>query len=52
MRYAFFIFFQGKESEIVAKFYFLALKPEYYDETGEITWKVIEYNFGGDIPYI
>lgn len=43
---------QGGESEVVAKFYSIAFKQVFDDETGFCDWKVIDYELsGGDAYY-
>ena len=34
------------------KFYSIAYQQEYDDETGILTWKIVDYEFAGDVPYV
>lgn len=43
---------EGGESEVRAKIYSIAFQQNYNEETGEVSWKIIDYEFGGDQPYI
>ena len=43
---------EGSENAVVAKFYSLAFQQEYDEETEEVRWKVADYEFGGDTPYL
>jgi import inner membrane translocase subunit TIM44 len=43
---------EGGESEVRAKIYSIAFQQNYNEETGEVGWKIIDYEFGGDQPYI
>jgi hypothetical protein len=44
--------YQGGESNIVAKFYHLAFTQVYDEDDGFMQWKIQDYQFGGDTPYI
>ncbi len=43
---------QGGPQDIRAKFYSLAFRQEYIEAVGAVQWKVVEYMFVGDIPYV
>jgi hypothetical protein len=43
---------QGAENDIRAKFYSLAFKQEYLEAESAVSWKVIDFMFVGDIPYL
>jgi len=43
---------EGGESEVRAKIYSIAFQQNYNEETGEVGWKIIDYEFGGDMAYI
>jgi len=47
---------QGGETQVRAKFYSMAFQQQYLDEDeegeGVVKWKVVEYDFGGDMPYL
>ena len=42
---------QGGESEVVAKFYSIAFKQVFDDETGYSDWKVVDYELSGGEAY-
>ena len=42
---------QGGETDIHAKFYSLAFQQNYDEDDGTVSWKVVDYQFAGDIPY-
>lgn len=42
---------EGGESDVRAKFYSMAFQQQYVEETGVVRWKVVDYEFAGDIPY-
>eukprot|EP01035_Chromulina_nebulosa_P019863 gene19863-25815_t len=42
---------EGGESELRAKFYSMAYEQHYNDDTGEVFWRIFEYEFVGDTPY-
>lgn len=43
---------EGGESEIRAKFYSMAFQQVYEEDEGAVEWKIVDYEFAGDIPYI
>ena len=43
---------EGGESEVRAKIYSIAFQQNYNEETGEVGWKIVDYEFGGDMAYI
>ena len=43
---------EGSETDVVAKFYSIALTQEYLEEDGEVRWKIVDYEFGGETPYL
>eukprot|EP01041_Mallomonas_annulata_P000742 gene742-1423_t len=43
---------EGGENEIRAKFYTMAFKQQYLEEENIVKWKVVDYEFAGDIPYL
>ena len=45
------LLFQGGESEVVAKFYSIAFKQVFDDETGYSDWKVVDYELSGGEAY-
>ena len=47
-----YIYVQGAENDIRAKFYSLAFKQEYIEEESAVAWKIIDFMFVGDIPYM
>ena len=42
---------EGSEEAVVAKFYSVAFTQEYLEDEGEVRWKVVDYEFGGETPY-
>jgi len=42
---------QGGESEIRAKFYSMAFQQSFDEDSSTVQWKVVDYEFAGDIPY-
>lgn len=42
---------QGGETEIHAKFYSMAFQQHYDEDDGTVSWKIVDYQFAGDIPY-
>jgi mitochondrial import inner membrane translocase subunit TIM44 len=42
---------EGSEEAVVAKFYSVAFTQEYMEDEGEVRWKVVDYEFGGETPY-
>ena len=46
-----FFFLQGGETDIHAKFYSMAFQQNYDEDDGTVTWKIVDYQFAGDIPY-
>jgi hypothetical protein len=42
---------QGGESDVRAKFYSMAFQQHYDEDDGSVTWKIVDYEFGGDMPY-
>ena len=42
---------QGGETDIHAKFYSMAFQQNYDEDDGTVTWKIVDYQFAGDIPY-
>ena len=47
-----FRFAQGSESDIRAKFYSMAFRQEYEEDSGVVGWKIVDYEFAGDVPYL
>jgi hypothetical protein len=45
------LFAQGSETDIRAKFYSMAFQQQYEEETSSVHWKVVDYEFAGDVPY-
>lgn len=43
---------EGSESAVVAKFYSIAFTQEYLEDEGEVRWKIVDYEFGGETPYL
>mmetsp|Transcript_2883 Transcript_2883/g.6683 ORF Transcript_2883/g.6683 Transcript_2883/m.6683 type:complete len:446 (+) Transcript_2883:119-1456(+) len=43
---------EGGEGEIRAKIYSMAFQQVYDDDDGIVMWKIVEYEFGGDMPYL
>ncbi len=43
---------QGSESDIRAKFYSMAFRQEYEEDSGVVGWKIVDYEFAGDVPYL
>ena len=43
---------EGGESQVVAKFYSIAFTQEYIEDDGEVRWKIVDYEFGGETPYL
>jgi hypothetical protein len=37
---------------VVAKFYSIAFTQEYLEDEGEVRWKIVDYEFGGETPYL
>lgn len=42
---------EGSETDIRAKFYTMAFHQNYDEDTQEVTWQIVDYEFAGDIPY-
>eukprot|EP01032_Pedospumella_encystans_P021883 gene21883-24814_t len=42
---------EGGETDIHAKFYSMAFQQNYDEDDGTVTWKIVDYQFAGDIPY-
>lgn len=42
---------EGSETEIRAKFYSMAFQQVYDEDEEVVNWKVVDYDFAGDIPY-
>ncbi len=45
------LFKQGSETDIRAKFYSMAFQQYFDEEIGSVKWKVVDYEFAGDMPY-
>ena len=43
---------EGGEAQVVAKFYSIAFTQEYLEDDGEVRWKIVDYEFGGETPYL
>jgi hypothetical protein len=43
---------QGSETDIRAKFYSMAFQQHYDEDDDHVTWRVVDYEFAGDIPYL
>ena len=43
---------EGSETQVVAKFYSIAFTQEYLEDEGEVRWKIVDYEFGGETPYL
>jgi hypothetical protein len=46
------VLMQGSENDIRMKFYNIAFQQHYDEDTGTVSWKVVDYSFAGDIPYL
>lgn len=44
-------FSQGSETDIRAKFYSMAFQQHYDEDDGHVTWRIVDYEFAGDMPY-
>lgn len=42
---------EGSENDIRAKFYSMAFQQNYDEDDSTVEWKVVDYEFAGDIPY-
>jgi hypothetical protein len=42
---------EGGETDIRMKFYSMVFQQVYNEDEGEVNWKIVEYEFAGDIPY-
>lgn len=43
---------EGRADAIVMKFYSLAFQQAYDEDDGSVKWKIIDYQFGGETPYL
>ena len=43
---------EGRADAIVMKFYSMAFQQVYDEDDGSVKWKIIDYQFGGETPYI
>eukprot|EP00597_Dinobryon_sp_UTEXLB2267_P001386 CAMPEP_0170064050 /NCGR_PEP_ID=MMETSP0019_2-20121128/4686_1 /TAXON_ID=98059 /ORGANISM="Dinobryon sp., Strain UTEXLB2267" /LENGTH=392 /DNA_ID=CAMNT_0010270629 /DNA_START=133 /DNA_END=1311 /DNA_ORIENTATION=+ len=43
---------EGGEDQIRARFYSFAFQLIYDEDDGSLNWKIVEYQFVGDIPYV
>lgn len=42
---------QGAENDIRAKFYSMAFQQQYLEDESIVKWKLVDFEFAGDIPY-
>eukprot|EP01034_Spumella_vulgaris_P028987 gene28987-35952_t len=42
---------EGSETDIRAKFYSMAFQQQYNEEDSTVNWKIVDYEFAGDVPY-
>ena len=49
--YIFNFSFKGGETQVRAKFYSMAFQQVYIEEEGVVKWKIVDYEFAGDMPY-
>lgn len=43
---------EGRADAIVMKFYSLAFQQAYDEDDGSVKWRIIDYQFGGETPYL
>jgi len=43
---------EGAEDDIRAKFYSIAFQQHYDEDDGHVTWRIVDYEFAGDLPYL
>jgi len=41
----------GDDSQVVARFYSMAFQQEYDEDDGVVRWRIVDYEYGGDMPY-
>jgi len=41
----------GDENKVVARFYSLAFQQQYEEDDGVVKWRIVDYEYGGDMDY-
>lgn len=49
--FEYYYYIKGGETEIRAKFYSMAFQQSFDEDESEVHWKIVDYEFAGDIPY-